>query len=77
MNRSHNAEKAYNSIIIAQQNGFENISIDLMYGLPNQKIDALLRNLSIINELKIKYFAAYGLTIEKKTKLFHLIKTKK
>lgn len=77
MNRSHNAEKAYNSITIAQQNGFENISVDLMYGLPNQKTDDLQRNLSIINELKIKHFAAYGLTIEKKTKLFHLIKTKK
>tara|TARA_B100000963_G_scaffold53824_2_gene41886 strand:+ start:12299 stop:13432 length:1134 start_codon:yes stop_codon:yes gene_type:complete len=76
MNRPHDAEKAYTSITTAQQNGFENISIDLIYGLPNQKIDALRRNLSIINELKIKHFAAYSLTIEKKTKLFHLINKK-
>ena len=76
LNRSHDAEKAYNSITTAQQNGFENISIDLIYGLPDQKIDALRRNLSIINELKIKHFAAYSLTIEKKTKLFHLINKK-
>ena len=38
MNRSHNAKKAIQSIEIAKKNGFENISIDLIYGLPNQTL---------------------------------------
>ena len=36
MNRSHNADQSERCIKMAQQVGFENITIDLIYGLPNQ-----------------------------------------
>ena len=38
MNRSHNSEKAIQSIKLAKDVGFNNISIDLIYGLPNQTL---------------------------------------
>ena len=77
MNRSHTAKKAIQSIEIAKKNGFENISIDLIYGLPNQTLKKWGENLEIMFGLNIQHFSAYCLTIEKKTALYHLVKKKK
>lgn len=77
MNRSHNAKKAIQSINLSKKNGFKNISIDLIYGLPNQSIKKWEKNLEIMFDLDIQHFSAYCLTIEKKTALFHLVKKKK
>ena len=77
MNRSHNATQAYNSIIMAKENGFDNLSLDLIYGLPNQTLNDWEKNLLVIKKLQIEHFAAYCLTVETKTKLSHLVNTKK
>ena len=73
MNRSHNSQEAFNSIKIAKENGFKNITIDLIYGLPDQTNKKWQENLNKINELDINHFSAYALTVEPKTELDYLI----
>ena len=77
MNRSHNAKEAIESIELAKKVGFENITIDLIYGLPNQTLKQWQKNLDIMFSLGIQHFSAYALTIEEKTPLYHLVKNKK
>ena len=77
MNRSHNAQQAISSVHLAKNMGFKNITIDLIYGLPNQKLKNWERNIDIMLSLGIQHFSAYVLTAEKKTRLNHLIKNKK
>lgn len=77
MNRSHNSEQAIKCISLAQKIGFKNISIDLIYGIPKQTNEKWEENLTKMLDLNIQHFSAYALTIEPKTKLAHLIKTKK
>ena len=77
MNRSHSGQEAFDSIKLSQKSGFKNITIDLIYGLPNLSNTNWKKNLTIINSLGIKHFSAYALTVEPKTKLDYLIKSKK
>ncbi|MDC0249374.1 radical SAM family heme chaperone HemW [Flavobacteriales bacterium] len=77
MNRSHNSKEALYCINLAKKVGFENITIDLIYGLPNQNNEKWKKNLKQILTLDINHFSAYALTIEPKTILKHLIDTKK
>ena len=77
MNRSHDGNMARKSIAIAKKLGFKNITIDLIYGLPNLSNKKWEENLNVIKQLKINHFSAYALTVEPKTKLDFLIKNKK
>ena len=76
MNRSHNAKQALSCIQFAKESGFENITIDLIYGLPNQSNENWKKNLAQMLTLDIQHFSAYSLTVEPKTKLKHLIDKK-
>ena len=76
MNRSHNSKEALNCIKIAKDSGFDNITIDLIYGLPNQSNKNWEENLAQMLTLDIQHFSAYSLTVEPKTKLKHLIDKK-
>ena len=77
MNRSHNGNQAKRSVKMAQKVGFDNITIDLIYGLPNQTSVDWKKNLKKIFDYNIQHFSAYALTIENKTILKHLINTNK
>ena len=77
LNRSHNVLEAKSAIINAQEMGFENLSIDLIYGIPNQSLITWEKNLDITFDLLIQHFSAYELTVEKKTTLHYLLKNKK
>ena len=77
MNRSHNAKESLGCIYLAKKAGFENITIDLIYGLPNQSNEKWKQNLKQMLALDIQHFSAYALTIEPKTALKHLIDKKK
>ena len=76
MNRSHNAMEALSCIQFAKESGFENITIDLIYGLPNQTNEKWKKNLEQMLTLDIQHFSAYSLTVEPKTKLKHQIDKK-
>jgi oxygen-independent coproporphyrinogen-3 oxidase len=77
MNRAHNASQAILSIRSAQDQGFNNISIDLIYGTPSLKDEAWLENLSMALALGVPHLSCYALTLEPRTALYSMIKQKK
>ena len=77
LNRNHSREEAIRSIKIAQEIGYKNISVDLMYGLPKQSLKDWEDNLNLLFDLNIQHLSAYMLTLEKKTKLFEYVKKNK
>ncbi len=77
MNRAHNAEQAQNCIQFAQQNGFENITIDLIYGTPTLSDVNWQYNLKMAADLQIPHLSCYALTVEPKTALDTMINQKK
>lgn len=66
-NRSHNAVQAVNSVKNAQKTGIKNISIDLIYGIPNQSLKDFEVDLLMAIDLDVPHISAYCLTIEEKT----------
>lgn len=74
MNRAHNASEALSCIQNAQQAGFENLSIDLIYGSPTTSHEQWAANLETVFNLKIPHLSCYCLTVEPKTALAHKIK---
>ncbi|MDY6799867.1 MAG: radical SAM family heme chaperone HemW [Bacteroidota bacterium] len=67
MRRTHDAETAFKSVYNAKNHEFKNISIDLMYGLPNLTQEKWEHNLEKMFELEVQHLSAYHLTIEPKT----------
>jgi oxygen-independent coproporphyrinogen III oxidase len=77
MNRAHSAQKAIRAVKTAQDAGFENITIDLIYGTPTLTDENWKSNLHMAFELDVKHISAYCLTVEEKTALNAFIKTGK
>lgn len=77
MNRAHNADQSFQSIINAFEAGFDNITIDLIYGLPLQAEVVWKQNLKTAVELNVAHLSCYALTVEPKTKLNKLIEENK
>jgi len=77
MNRAHTTKDALIGVQMAQQEGFDNISVDLIYGLPDQSSKEWLASLDKIFSLGIQHLSAYCLTVEPKTALNHLVRQKK
>ncbi|MEG6585811.1 radical SAM family heme chaperone HemW [Dendrosporobacter sp. 1207_IL3150] len=65
--RIHTAEDAIQSVNLAHRCGFNNINIDLMYGLPNQSLEHLKSSLLKAYDLEIQHLSVYGLKIEEGT----------
>lgn len=63
--RLHNSNQAQDTIKMAQSTGFENISIDLMYGLPDQDLKVWQQTLQKTLEFDIQHISLYGLKIDK------------
>ena len=73
MNRAHNSKEALQSVRWARDMGFDNITIDLIYGFPNMTLNDWQFNLDIAEKLNIPHLSCYALTVEKKTSLHHFI----
>jgi oxygen-independent coproporphyrinogen-3 oxidase len=73
MNRAHDAEDAKKCLELATAY-FDNITIDLMFGMPTMSIELWRQNLRIAFEFGIKHLSCYSLTVEPKTALEHFIK---
>ena len=65
--RGHNVKQAKDIILNAKKQGFNNISLDLIYGLPNQTIQSWTESIKQALELPIQHISCYGLTIEENT----------
>lgn len=71
MNRAHNATQADFSVKCAQDRGFENITIDLIYSIPGLSNLDWLENIRKAVDLQVQHISAYSLTIEPKTAFGH------
>ena len=67
LGRSHTKEDVKNSIELLKEVGIDNISLDIMYSLPNQSIDDLKETIDYTLALKPKHISLYSLTIEDNT----------
>lgn len=76
MNRAHNHNEALESIKIAKKY-FQNISVDLIYGIPNTKIETWDKQLQTVFDLNIPHISCYALTVEPNTLLSYQIEKKK
>jgi oxygen-independent coproporphyrinogen III oxidase len=74
MNRAHDAAQAAESIRLAKEEGFDNMSIDLIYGGPTLPDDHWERNVAEAVRLQIPHLSCYALTVEPRTALDKLIR---
>ena len=65
--RQHSSDDAVNVYKMARKAGFKNITVDLMFGIPNQSIEDLQRDLNILRELKPENVSIYSLIWEEGT----------
>jgi oxygen-independent coproporphyrinogen III oxidase len=77
MNRAHTATQAREAVRLAQQFGFNNITVDLIYGIPDLTDADWEKNLHEVFELGVQHLSAYCLTVEPRTPLAHFVKTGK
>jgi len=73
LTRIHNKETAIKTVEEASIAGFENLSIDLIFSLPNQSLITWKNNLLIATSLPIKHISAYSLILEKGTILNKMV----
>jgi oxygen-independent coproporphyrinogen-3 oxidase len=73
MNRVHSINESLSCVALAQEHGFENITVDLIYGLPDLSIDEWSSHLNRVMEMGVPHLSAYCLTIEDKTVLSNLV----
>lgn len=75
MNRAHSADEAIRSVKNAQDIGFDQLNMDLIFGSPTTTNEMWQSNLKQFFELNIPHLSAYSLTVEEKTALAHRLKT--
>ncbi len=73
MNRAHSSQEAKNCLEVATRH-FDNITIDLIYGIPNMSLEKWNENLEIAFGFGINHISSYALTVEPKTALDTFIK---
>jgi len=67
LGRRHQASEAIEAFETVRQAGFDNVNLDLMYGLPNQSMDQWRQTLDSLIELRPEHISLYALTIEEGT----------
>ncbi|AZB43684.1 oxygen-independent coproporphyrinogen III oxidase [Bacillus sp. FJAT-42376] len=71
--RVHRKEDVFRTVEDAKKAGFDNLSIDLMFGLPGQTIEDFETTLDLALSLNVQHFSAYSLIIEPKTVFYNLV----
>ena len=70
LGRPHSFEQARRAVADARAAGFENVSIDMMFGLPNQSREQWMNTLVHVMSLKPNHISCYGLKVEPGTPLY-------
>jgi oxygen-independent coproporphyrinogen-3 oxidase len=70
LGRTHDADKAEESFHLLREAGFENLSIDLIFGVPGQSLESWQKSLERSLRLAPEHLSAYGLTYEEDTEFF-------
>ena len=77
LDRTHDSVQAESAIKNLQDTGFDNLTIDLIYGIPTSTKMMWEQNLEKFFSFRIPHLSAYSLTVEQKTILYHQIKKQK
>lgn len=67
INRTHTGAQAMEGVRLAADMGFDNISVDLIIGLPGQTEKDLLDDIAVVNRLPVKHLSVYMLSIDSNT----------
>ena len=70
--RQHSFEQAKNTFFDARKSGFDNISIDIMFGIPSQTLKSLLCSLEQFISLGAEHVSIYSLQLEEETPLYRM-----
>ncbi|MBX5437915.1 MAG: radical SAM family heme chaperone HemW [Thermoflavifilum sp.] len=74
LHRSHDARQAKESVLLALDQGFERISVDLIYGIPGLTDACWEKEIETFISLHVPHLSCYALTVEPQTALDHLIR---
>ncbi|SMO58576.1 oxygen-independent coproporphyrinogen-3 oxidase [Saccharicrinis carchari] len=74
MNRRHSSSEAFNAVEMSKKAGFENISIDLIYGIPDMTLAEWKKSIDKAISLKVQHISAYHLTFEPGTAFYKKLK---
>lgn len=77
LGRRHGTQMLSNMVETAQNIGFHNISLDLIYGIPGLTLERYTESIKEVLKLGVQHISAYALTIEKKTYFYKLLITNK
>ena len=77
MNRAHSVDEALECVRIAQRAGIDNISVDLIYGLPELNLSEWQNHIQRVIDMGVPHVSAYCLTVEERTTLNKLVKDQK
>lgn len=72
-NRRHTADEAINAVHVIRQSGIDNISIDLMFGFPEETLDDWRKDLQTALNLNVEHISAYSLMYEEGTPLYNML----
>ncbi len=70
LSRCHNRTEFADSFLLARQAGFDNINVDLMFGIPGQTYDSLMRSLNFVMKIGAEHISLYNLKIEPGTPFY-------
>ena len=70
LGRPHTYEQAVKAVNLIRKRGFRNLSVDLMYGLPGQRLSDWEQTLQHVLKLKPEHISCYGLKVEENTPLY-------
>jgi oxygen-independent coproporphyrinogen III oxidase len=77
LGRNHTATQGILSLQMLKEKGFENISADLIYGIPDLSMNNWHKNLATIDSFDLQHISAYALTVEERTLLEYNLRKKK
>lgn len=72
LNRRHNSAQVYEAMELLGRNGYRNVSLDLIYGLPGQTLEMWQRDVDGILDMEATHLSAYSLQYEEGTRLWKL-----
>jgi oxygen-independent coproporphyrinogen-3 oxidase len=72
LRRRHTSSQVYDAVRILREAGVRNISVDLMYGFPDETLDDFRRDIDAVLTLEVEHISAYCLMIEEGTPLYQM-----
>ena len=75
LGRIHTYDDFLSAYKLVREHGFDNVSIDLMYGIPEQTKDSFRKTLDAVTALEPEHISAYGLIVEEGTPFYSMAKS--